>query len=117
MIRHKVPSSILDGSTLLTVRATSQVCYWPRQMVLLRLLAALVLGVTVGCTVDKAPVDKAPACPTGLEPYKGSCMSRTAINFVSCTETRGRNTSEEEQGKIDAAVSTAAKVAGAEGSV
>ncbi|HEU5474325.1 MAG TPA: hypothetical protein VFV67_27060 [Actinophytocola sp.] len=55
----------------------------------LLLFAALLVG---GCGVGS---EAQPQCPEGLNPYKGKCLDRVAIQYVGCTEGRGFNVTDE----------------------
>jgi hypothetical protein len=58
------------------------------------LFAALLVG---GCGSGS---EAQPQCPEGLNPYKGKCLDRVAIQYVGCTEGKGVNVTDEISGNV-----------------
>jgi hypothetical protein len=74
---------------------------------LFALVACGLLGL-VACAAD---------CPEGLHPFKNGCADRLTINFMTCTEGRGRSLEENRQARLEGVVDTAFRVTGGEGVV
>jgi hypothetical protein len=77
---------------------------------LLAHVACWLLGL-VACNPSSLP----PECPEGLYVFKNGCADSLTINFMTCTEGRGRSLEENRQVSLEGAVDTAFRATGAAG--